>query len=240
MKGKKYERKKPINYGRNNGVMGRPRADPELVARAVAMVECGSHTAEEAALECGIGGNTVRRAMKAQAEKDAIDAGIIVPAEPEPVEVDLPVEVAAAVEQRADAQKARAVLRLVRGAGGTWDGATAESLAVTWGCTAAEIRALALEAAIMAGAEVLPPELAREEALAVFRHARDKAKTAADWKNVVVAQEAINKIQLPKLDPETMTRAQFVEVFRRVLGAVAGYPGAREAALEALRGAVSE
>lgn len=44
---------------------GRPRADPAKVAQAVALVEHGDLTAEDAAAQVGIGGNTVRRAMKA-------------------------------------------------------------------------------------------------------------------------------------------------------------------------------
>jgi len=76
--------RKPPNKGRNGpGVMGRPRVDQELLARAVAMVEAGSHTCEEAGEEIGrltgtrLGGNTVRRAVKA---KEAAAEGVIVEA----------------------------------------------------------------------------------------------------------------------------------------------------------------
>ena len=65
--------RKPANRGRNPpGVNGRPKADPSLVARAVELVRDEGLTCEEAGEQVGVelgtrlGGNTVRRAVKAK------------------------------------------------------------------------------------------------------------------------------------------------------------------------------
>jgi hypothetical protein len=144
----------------------------------------------------------------------------------------------AAVVTTADPEKARAVRRLVAGMGGTWDGEAVESLAAAWGCALADVQALVIEASIEAGRCALPPELAREEALATLRSVRDKAATAADFKSQIVAAGEILKIQLAAAegDGETMTKAQFVALARRLLEAVGPYPGAREAAIAVLSG----
>ena len=229
--------RKPPNKGRNGpGVMGRPRVDQELLARAVAMVEAGSHTCEEAGEEIGrltgtrLGGNTVRRAVKA---KEAAEEGVIVAASQIGAEeaLEIPGDVKAAIVTVADSEKARAVRRLVQGMGGKWDGEAVEALAATWSCAVEDVRALVLEAAILAGAQVLPPELAREESLAVARRARDKADAAADWKSVLLAQAHIDGLQLKGREGEGLTKAQAVALFREILAAVAPFPGAREAAI---------
>ena len=229
--------RKPPNRGRNGpGVMGRPRVDQELLARAVAMVEAGSHTCEEAGEEIGrltgvrLGGNTVRRAVRAKEE--AAGGAIVKAAEIGPEEaLDVPADVKAAIVTVADPEKARAVRRLVQGMGGKWDGEAVEALAVTWGCAVEDVRALVIEAAILAGAQVLPPELAREESLAVARRARDKAETAADWKSVLLAQAHIDGLQLKGREGEGLTKAQFVALARELLEAVKPFPGAYEAAI---------
>ena len=234
----------PRGVARRPGkVSGRPKAPAAVVAQAIALVRDEGLTCEEAGerVTPRLGGNTVRRAMKAQ--EAAADAAEVVTLGVAPVEEDLelplPADVSAAIVSIADADKARAVRRLVQGmqgAGGVWDGSSVESLAATWGCAVADVRALVIEAAILAGANVLPPELAREESLAVARRARDKASTAADWKSVLLAQAHIDKIQLPPPDPDSLTKAQFVALARRLLEAVTPFPGAREAMIGVLSG----
>ena len=94
-----------------------------------------------------------------------------------------------------------------------------------------------IEAAIQAGRCILPPELAREEAIATLRHVREKAKTAADWKSVTLAAQELLKVQLAASDAsETLTKAQFVALARQLLDAVTPFPGAREAMIGVLSG----
>jgi hypothetical protein len=231
----------PRGVARRPGkVSGRPKAPAAVVAQAIALVRDEGLTCEEAGerVTPRLGGNTVRRALKAQ--EAAADAPEVVEVDLAPaaedLELPLPADVSAAIVSIADVDKARAVRRLVQGMGGTWDGGAVESLAATWGCAVADVRALVIEAAILAGANVLPPELAREESLAVARRARDKASTAADWKSVLLAQAHIDKIQLPPPDPDSLTKAQFVALARRLLEAVTPFPGAREAMIGVLSG----
>jgi hypothetical protein len=47
--------------GKSEG--GKARTDPDLLAQAVAMVDAGTHTPDQAAAEIGVVGNTVRRAI---------------------------------------------------------------------------------------------------------------------------------------------------------------------------------
>lgn len=226
----KPPRKPPVRGRNGPGVMGRPRLKEDAKARAVALVDAGTHTPEEAAAAEGIGGNTVRRALRERDEATAetlVQAAAIGPVEA----VDVPGDVRAAIVTVADPEKARAVRRLVQGMGGKWDGEAVEALAVTWGCAVEDVRALVIEAAILAGAQVLPPELAREESLAVARRARDKAETAADWKSVLLAQAHIDGLQLKGREGEGLTKAQFVALARELLEAVKPFPGAYEAAI---------
>ena len=216
---------------------GRPRAPAPLVTRALELVEAGTHSVEDAAEEVGLGMKTVYRARDAgEAPPPATEEIEPVPATWRPAA--LPSAVVAAVVTTADPEKARAVRRLVAGMGGTWDGEAVESLAAAWGCALADVQALVIEASIEAGRCALPPELAREEALATLRSVRDKAATAADFKSQIVAAGEILKIQLAAAegDGETMTKAQFVALARRLLEAVGPYPGAREAAIAVLSG----
>lgn len=222
--------------GKSEG--GLPRADPALVARAIELVDSGLRSVDDAAEEVGLVGNTIRRAMRARAA-----AGAVVEAQPteeiEPVPAtwrpgDLPRDVSTAIVTVAPQDKARAVRRLVAGMGGTWDGEAVESLASSWGCGLAEVQALVIEASIQAGRCALPPELAREEALAVLRWVREEAKKAADFKSVTAATAEILKVQLAAGEGEGLTKAQFVALARRLLEAVAPYPGAREAAIRVM------
>ncbi len=222
-------------------VSGRPKADPAVVARAIALVRDEGLTCEEAGehVTPRLGGNTVRRAMKAQeAAADVVEVTTLDAAPVEDLELALPADVSAAIVSIADADKARAVRRLVQGMGGTWDGGAVESLAVTWGCAVADVQALVIEAAIQAGRCILPPELAREEAIAMLRYVREKAKTAADWKSVTLAVQELLKVQLAASESsEMLTKAQFVALARQLLDAVAPFPGAREAMIGVLSGA---
>jgi hypothetical protein len=233
----------PRGVARRPGkVSGRPKAPAAVVAQAIALVRDEGLTCEEAGerVTPRLGGNTVRRAMKAQ--EAAADAPEVTTLDAAPVEEDLelalPADVSAAIVSIADVDKARAVRRLVQGMGGTWDGGAVESLAVTWGCAVADVQALVIEAAIQAGRCILPPELAREEAIAMLRYVREKAKTAADWKSVTLAVQELLKVQLAASDAsEMLTKAQFVALARQLLDAVAPFPGAREAMIGVLSGA---
>jgi len=109
-----------------------------------------------------------------------------------------------------------------------------ESLASSWGCALSDVQALVIEASIQAGRCALPPELAREEALATLRWVRDKAKDAADFRSATAATAEILKVQLAAGEGEGLTKAQFVALARRLLEAVAPYPGAREAAIRVM------
>lgn len=223
--------------GKSEG--GKARTDPELLAQAVAMVDAGTHTPDQAAAEIGVVGNTVRRAIvRRDTERASSGAVEVVPVTPGALAglpPELPADVSQAIVATADPDKARAVRRLVAGMnGGAWDGEALESLAATWECSLADVQALVIEASIAAGKCVLPPELAREEALAALRHVREKAKSAADWKSVTLATGEILKIQLAAGEGESLSKAQFVDLARRLIAAVAPYPGAREAAIRVM------
>ena len=223
--------------GRSEG--GLPKADPALVTRALELVDSGLRSAEEAAEEVGLGMRTVYRALKAREAAAVVEVAAPSTEEIEPVPAtwrpgDLPRDVSTAIVSIADVDKARAVRRLVAGMGGTWDGEAVESLASSWGCGLAEVQALVIEASIQAGRCALPPELAREEALAVLRWVREEAKKAADFKSVTAATAEILKVQLAAGEGEGLTKAQFVALARRLLEAVAPYPGAREAAIRVM------
>ena len=75
---------------------------------------------------------------------------------------------------------------------------------------------------------------APDAALAALRHVREKAKSAADWKSVTLATGEILKIQLAAGEGESLSKAQFVDLARRLIAAVAPYPGAREAAIRVM------
>ena len=223
--------------GRSEG--GLPKADPALVARALELVDSGLRSAEEAAAEVGLGMRTVYRALKAREAAAVVEVAAPSTEEIEPVPAtwrpgDLPRDVSTAIVSIADVDKARAVRRLVAGMGGTWDGEAVESLASSWGCALSDVQALVIEASIQAGRCALPPELAREEALAVLRWVREEAKKAADFKSVTAATAEILKVQLAAGEGEGLTKAQFVALARRLLEAVAPYPGAREAAIRVM------
>ena len=223
--------------GKSEG--GKPKADPALVTRALELVDSGLRSAEEAAEEVGLGMRTVYRALKAREAAAVVEVAAPSTEEIEPVPAtwrpgDLPRDVSTAIVSIADVDKARAVRRLVAGMGGTWDGEAVESLATTWGCALADVQALVIEASIQAGRCALPPELAREEALATLRWVRDKAKDAADFRSATAATAEILKVQLAAGEGEGLTKAQFVALARRLLEAVAPYPGAREAAIRVM------
>lgn len=223
--------------GRSEG--GLPKADPALVARALELYDSGLRSAEEAAAEVGLGMRTVYRALKAREAAAVVEVAAPSTEEIEPVPAtwrpgDLPRDVSTAIVSIADVDKARAVRRLVAGMGGTWDGEAVESLASSWGCALSDVQALVIEASIQAGRCALPPELAREEALATLRWVRDKAKDAADFRSATAATAEILKVQLAAGEGEGLTKAQFVALARRLLEAVAPYPGAREAAIRVM------
>ena len=218
---------------RNAGRMGAARV-PDVAVHAVAKrledVTAGEGFDELFVARCAVGGGFEVGEARAGSSASSLVLS--------PEVANVPRGVVAAIVSTADPEKARAVRRLVAGMGGTWDGEAVESLAAAWGCALADVQALVIEASIEAGRCALPPELAREEALATLRSVRDKAATAADFKSQIVAAGEILKIQLAAAegDGETMTKAQFVALARRLLEAVGPYPGAREAAIAVLSG----
>ena len=247
--------RKPPNHGRNGpGVMGRPRVDQELLARAVAMVEAGSHTCEEAGEEIGrltgtrLGGNTVRRAVKA---KEAAAEGVIVEAgEPSAA---LSADRVDDVLSPADPERAAAIRSLV--VRGTLPGTNAKGEQVElpvdfgpdWiarvaegeGITAGEVRRLLREAAVQARLDALPFELARERSIAVADGAGQMAKDAHDWKSLLLAQAHVDRLRFLATppDPEGLTRAEVTILLRRVAAELQEVAGGVEALQRALAGA---
>lgn len=225
---------------------GRPRVLAEQVTRALEMVDAGTHSAVDAAREVGVSHMAVYRARweRGEAPVAAVDVGEASASSelgealiaPDVIEgSSLPSDVAGAIVSRADPDKARAVRRLVAGMGGVWDGEAVASLAVTWGCALADVQALVIEASIEAGRCALPPELAREEALATLRWVRDKAKDAADFRSATVAAGEILKIQLAAQEAsDVLTKAQFVALARQLAAAVAPWPEAHKALMGVL------
>lgn len=221
-------------------------ADPATVARALELCRRG-RSPEEAQEELARGGVQVSYRTIYRALKKAEEAGggtALVPAGAPPVEVEVeaiavPADVAAAAVGTADAAKARAIRRMVGAQ--KYSAATVERLAATWHCDPRDVRALVIEAAILAGEHVLPPELAREESIEVARKVRDKALDSADWKSVLLAQQHIDRVQLPPPPkpgtvPDGMTQAEVAGLLRRILLAVRSFPGAVEAVRGVLEG----
>lgn len=228
---------------------GRPRKPPEVEARAVELAEALGSTEEAARVLTAEGtpvdASSVRGWKRARAvlapagEVTAVEAASELGEAfiaPDVIEAPpLPSDVASAIVSRADPDKARAVRRLVAGMGGVWDGEAVASLAVTWGCALADVQALVIEASIEAGRCALPPELAREEALATLRWVRDKAKDAADFRSATVAAGEILKIQLAAQEAsDVLTKAQFVALARQLAAAVAPWPEAHKALMGVL------
>jgi hypothetical protein len=216
--------------------MAAPATDRELLAEAVALCREGGLSPKAAAEALASSGRsisyrTIYRALKEAPAAPAAPRVAIVPHGPDPsaeAPVEVPAGVAAAALGTADPEKAAALRRMLRA--GKYDASTVERLAATWSCSAADVRALVVEAAILAGEQALPPELAREESLEVARRVRRKAEESADWKSVLAAQAHIDRVQLaagkPGTAPDGLTAAEVVSLLRRIVAAVRHIPGA--------------
>jgi predicted kinase len=101
-----------------------------------------------------------------------------------------------------------------------------------------EVRRLLREAAIQSRLDALPPELARERSIAVAERASKMANDAHDWKNLLLAQQHIDRLRLlpPPADPEGLTRAEVTILLRRVASELQGIEGGVEALRRALAG----
>jgi len=263
-------RKKLPNRGRNGpGVNGRPKADPSLVARAVELVRDEGLTCEEAGEQVGVelgtrlGGNTVRRAVKAkEGAADALE--VVEPAEaslelpgdgfeaPTPHGLALAPEIVEDIFAPPDPERVAAIRRLVvRGTlpGVGEDGKPAElpvEFGADWiervaegeGLTPREVRRLLRAAAVEAGLDALPFELARERSIAVAERFLVMALEAHDGRAGLAAQAAIDRLRFAtsEPDPEGLTRAGVTALFQRVAGELAGVPGGVEALRRALGG----
>lgn len=213
--------------------MGAKATDPELLAQAVALCRERNFTPHDAERELGgrVSYRTIYRALKRAPA--APPAPALVQRAPAPLEVEevapVPAAVAAAALGSADPQKAAALRRMLDA--GKYDARTVERLAAIWGCSEADVRLLVVEAAILAGAQVLPPELAREESIEVGRRVRRKAEESFDWKSVLMAQAHIDRVQLPPAakagaPPDGLTQAEVVALLRKIVQAVRLIPGA--------------
>lgn len=218
---------------------GRPRADAAKVAEGLRLVDDEQVPPVEAAERAGIGEGTLRRAMQARA--GALARAVDVTEEVESEGLSLPQGVVGLVFHRADPAKVSALRALVTAGGpdGLELGADfVTSVAVGEECSAAEVRALLLEAAAEARLDVLPYELAVERSISRYQRALTKADNANDPKGIVMAQQAIDRLRFGKKeqDPEGLTRAEVLILLRRMVGAVQGIAGA----VDALRAALAE
>lgn len=242
--------------GRSEG--GLPRADPALVARALELYDSGLRSAEEAAAEVGLGMRTVYRALKARevaAVVEVPDAGPEV-AEVAPVlpghGLALAPEIVEDIFAPPDPERVAAIRRLVvRGTlpGVDKDGKEAElpvEFGADWiervaegeGLTPREVRRLLRAAAVEAGLDALPFELARERSIAVAERFLVMALEAHDGRAGLAAQAAIDRLRFAtsEPDPEGLTRAGVTALFQRVAAELQGVAGGVEALRRALGG----
>lgn len=78
---------------------------------------------------------------------------------------------------------------------GEWRGrATIARLAETWGCSAAEVRELVTDAALVVVADRGPVEVNLQAAIAFYTGIRDKARDNQDFKNALAAQSSLDKL----------------------------------------------
>ncbi len=262
--------RKPANRGRNPpGVNGRPKADPSLVARAVELVEVQGMTCEEAGEQVGVelgtrlGGNTVRRAVKAK-EGAGVALEVVEPAEaslelpgdgfeaPTPHGLALAPEIVEDIFAPPDPERVAAIRRLV--VRGTLPGIDKDSkpaelpveFGADWiervaegeGLTPREVRRLLRAAAVEAGLDALPFELARERSIAVAERFLVMALEAHDGRAGLAAQAAIDRLRFAtsEPDPEGLTRAGVTALFQRVAAELQGVAGGVEALRRALGG----
>jgi hypothetical protein len=120
---------------------------------------------------------------------------------------------------------------------GEADASLVERLAATFGAGAEDVRALLVAAAAQVELDELPPELAREESIALARRVRKKAEESADWKTALAAQGHMDRLrgigQAGKV-AGGYSRAEVVSLLRRVVAAVSPWPAATSAVREVL------
>jgi hypothetical protein len=228
---------------------GRPRAPAPLVTRALELVEAGTHSVEDAAEEVGLGTKTVYRAREGAGVAPEV-------AEPAPVSpghgLALAPEIAEDIFAPPDPEQTAAIrLLVVRGTlpGVDKDGNPAElpvEFGADWiarvaegeGITPGEVRRLLRAAAVEAGQDALPFELARERSIAVAERFLTMALEAHDGRAGLAAQTHIDRLRFStsEPDPEGLSRAGVTALFQRVAGELAGVPGGVEALRRALGG----
>lgn len=97
-------------------------------------------------------------------------------------------------------------------------------LVLTWTCSTAEAQRAVDDAAELARAAVLPPDLARSESDGLATRARRRSEDAGDWKGALAAQRHLD--QLRGLDGQRMPRAAVVALLRRAAHALTPWPDA--------------
>lgn len=261
------KRRKPPNHGRNGpGVMGRPKADAALVARAIELVDAGTHVVKDACEEVGIGEGTLRRALAARrAAEEQGDAPALVTVgavegfhdpsadAPRGSSVALSTELVEDALSPADPERAAAIRALV--VRGTLPGTNAKGELVElpvdfgpdWvarvaegeGITTGEVRRLLREAAVQARLDALPFEVARERSIAVAEKFLRQAEDAHDGRSGLDAQRHIDRLRFLEAppDPDGLTRAEVTIVLRRVASELSGVAGGVDALRRALAGA---
>ena len=113
-----------------------------------------------------------------------------------------------------------------------------ERVAEGEGLTPREVRRLLRAAAVEAGLDALPFELARERSIAVAERAGKMAGEAHDWKSLLAAQNHIDRLRFStsEPDPEGLSRAGVTALFQRVAAELVGVSGGVEALRRALGG----
>lgn len=88
--------------------------------------------------------------------------------------------------------KAEVIRRIVHK--GEFNSRYAARLAISWGCSTAEVWDAIYEAGAIAAAETFPRELALEESVDLARRVRAEAERAHDWKSALAAQTHIDRL----------------------------------------------
>jgi hypothetical protein len=110
---------------------------------------------------------------------------------------------------------------------------TIDRLAVTWKCSAEDVKLALLDAATLSPGLALPKGLALEESRATARRVRKMAEDAADGKTVLAAQKHLDG--LAGLDPKAqgavptdhVARAEVVVLLRRIDKKLSDWPEAQ-------------
>lgn len=229
---------------------GPKEKDPAAIQRALELIGSGvcsnaQEAAEHPEIRGRIGWRQIHEARKkaerAAASKPAaaIVALEVRPAEPPRLELDAPARPTVPQLPADREERARAVRKLFAERGAEHN--TIQRLALTWGCSVAEVQQAIDDAAqVSAGLEV-PKALRLVESRATWTEIRRKALDANDWKSAAMAQAALDRLDGLEGKPGAMpaggyTRGQMVDAMRKVRTVLAPWPAA-VAAFDALLGA---